>query len=106
MDKDDGHETQEKEAQMKAELTAIEITLAPRCAGTENLSRVSRDGKVRLTIEEAKALYRQLHDLFGEKVVTIHSEPIVIERWPTNPNYPQITYTTAAVDPFQPTEVR
>ena len=36
------------------------------------------------------------------KVVTIHSEPIVIERWPTNPNYPQITYTTATVDPFQP----
>ena len=59
---------------MKIELTAIEIT--------------TEGGKAKLTIEEAKALYRQLHELFGEKVFTIPSAPIVIERWPTYPQVP------------------
>ncbi len=61
---------------MKIELTAIEIT--------------TESGKTRFTIDEAKALYRQLHELFGEKVIMIPSTPIVIERGPWWPVYPTL----------------
>ena len=59
---------------MKVELTALEIQ--------------TESGKTRLTIDEAKALYRQLNELFGEKVITIPSTPIIIERGPWWPVYP------------------
>jgi len=74
---------------MKIELTAIEIT--------------TESGKTKLTIEEAKALYRQLHEMFGEKVITIPSAPIVIERWPTYPTYPQVTWEATTGDPLPQT---
>ena len=74
---------------MKVELTAIEIT--------------TEGGKTRLTIEEAKALYRKLHEMFGEKVIMIPSAPIVIERWPTWPVYPQVTWGQSTADPLPPT---
>ena len=74
---------------MKVELTAIEIT--------------TESGKTQLTIDEAKELYRQLHELFGEKVITIPSAPVVVERWPTWPVYPQIIWTTSTVDPLPQT---
>ena len=74
---------------MKIELTAIEIT--------------TEGGKAKLTIEEAKALYRQLHEMFGEKVITIPSTPIVIERWPTWPVYPQVPWGPTAGDPLPQT---
>ena len=73
---------------MKVKLTAIEVT--------------TESGKTRLTIEEAKVLYRQLHELFGEKVVTIPSAPIVIERGPWWPVYPTPTpiWTSRPVEPL------
>ncbi len=75
---------------MKVELTAIEVT--------------TESGKTRLTIEEAKMLYRQLHELFGEKIVTMPpSAPIVIERgpwWPVYPTPPPI-WTSPTVEPFR-----
>lgn len=72
---------------MKVELTAIEIT--------------TEQGMTKLTIDEAKELYRQLHELFGEKAITIPSTPIIVERWPTWPVYPQIPWTSTD-DPLQP----
>jgi len=74
---------------MKVELTGIEIE--------------TESGKTKLTIEEAKALYRQLHELFGEKVITIPAAPIVIERWPTYPVLPQVTWGPSTHDPLPPT---
>ena len=59
---------------MKVELTGLEIK--------------TKDGTSRLTIDEAKELYRQLHELFGEKVIHVPSAPIVIDRFPTWPVYP------------------
>ena len=43
------------------------------------------DGEVKqVSVDDAKELYRQLHDLFGEKVVYQPSVPVIIERerWP------------------------
>lgn len=48
----------------------------------------TKDGQaVHLTLAEAKDLYQQLHELFGEKPIMWLSYPIVIERerlpWPS-----------------------
>jgi len=41
----------------------------------------TKDGKkVSLSIEEAKDLHDQLHDLFGQNVQFIPSRPVIIER--------------------------
>lgn len=57
----------------KIELTALKIN-----TGKETIE---------LTIGEAKALYRQLHELFGERVITMPSAPVVIKQPPWYP-YP------------------
>lgn len=49
-----------------------------------------KDGKrISLSQEEAKDLYYQLHELFGQK----NSPPIIIDRWPYYPSIPQIWYS-------------
>ena len=43
------------------------------------------DGEVKqVSIEDAKALFQQLEELFGEKTVVVPSQPVIIERdrWP------------------------
>ena len=45
----------------------------------------TKDGqKVELTLDEAKELHAQLHELFGDKTVYIPGAPVIIERdrWP------------------------
>ena len=46
-----------------------------------------KDVEIELTMDEARSLFSDLRELFGEKTVFVPSEPIVIER-PTWP-YPQ-----------------
>lgn len=65
----------------------------------------TEDGSLRLTIEEAKALYDQLHSLFGEKIVYVPSAPIVIEQppwWPNIPVTPYIPPPTIDPNPYPP----
>lgn len=59
---------------MQIELTGLEIK--------------TKDGSTRISIDEAKELYRQLHELFGEKVIHVPSTPIVVDRWPVYPSSP------------------
>ena len=55
----------------------------------------TKDGKVELSMDEAKDLYDQLHTLFGSKTTYFPSNPVVIDRdrWP----YPQITCGTRSM---------
>jgi hypothetical protein len=54
----------------------------------------TREGKkVELSMDEAKELYEQLNDLFGDKTVYIPNQPIIIERDRWVPTYP-ITWTS------------
>ena len=62
---------------MKVELTALRIKL-----GNETIE---------LSIEEAKALYLQLHTLFGERVITCPQSPVVINQPPWFPTYPPLS---------------
>lgn len=59
---------------MQTEITAIEIR--------------SGDRVMKLSVDEAKALYRQLDELFGERVITYPSHPVYVERWPWSPTPP------------------
>ena len=64
----------------KVKLTKLELT--------------TKDGKtVELTIDEAKDLHEQLHELFGAKTVYLPSAPIYIEpyRWPYSRPYWGVT---------------
>ena len=63
---------------MKVELTGLGLEIK------------TKEGTIKLTIDEAKELYRQLHELFGEKVIHVPSAPIVIDRFPTWPVYPPV----------------
>lgn len=64
------------------------------------------DGKeIELSIEDAKELYIQLRELFGDKQVIIKSEPIIIEqyrKWHDDWNrpyyYPYWPSTTGKLD--------
>lgn len=51
----------------------------------------TKDGKkVELSLEEARELHEQLHELFGSKTTIIPGAPIIIERdrwWPPRPYY-------------------
>ena len=60
----------------KIELTALKIN-----TGKETIE---------LTIAEAKALYRQLHELFGERVIRMPAAPVVINQPPWWPDYPKL----------------
>lgn len=75
---------------MKVELTALEIK--------------TEKEKIKITIEEAKALYRQLHELFGEKVIQIPSAQVIIDRGPWWPTYPPTIYFTATSPQLPPRE--
>jgi len=70
---------------MKVEITGLKIKL--------------ESGEVEISVEEAKALYKQLHELFGEKVITIPSAPIIIEKEPWWPYYPTVTWQSTTPDP-------
>lgn len=56
------------------------------------------DGReVRLTVEQAKALYEQLASLFGSKVQYVPTQPIYIDRWRwPEPYRPYITRITSS----------
>lgn len=73
---------------MKIELTGLEVKTA--------------NGVTRLTMEEAKELYRQLHEIFGDKTVFVPSSPIVIERFPSWPTLPPSPVWTETPTPFLP----
>jgi hypothetical protein len=49
----------------------------------------TEEGKLLLTVDQAKKLFKDLNELFGEKVINIPSTPIIIERdcWPYRPYY-------------------
>lgn len=76
----------------KIELTALKI----------NTGKVT----IELTIEEAKTLYRQLHELFGERVIHMPASPVVINQPPWFPMYPSPTPqwidTPRTEDPLPP----
>src|ERR1035437_9602606 len=59
----------------------------------------TKDGVFELSIEEAKQLYLQLHELFGEKVIHMPSAPIIIERFPQWPIYPPLITGPKHVEP-------
>ena len=79
---------------MKVELKGIEIAMGEK--------------SVKLSITEAQELRKQLNELFNEKIVTIPTSPIIIEKevWPWWKGYyppnvypPSITYTSVNPEP-------
>ena len=70
---------------MKVEITGIEFTN-------------DKGEKIVLTVTDAKSLYLQLHAIFSRasdefsKVtyVPVPTQPIVIEKWPTYPVWPNV----------------
>lgn len=49
--------------------------------------------KIELSLDEARELHEQLHELFGKETTVIPSAPVIIERdrwYPPSPYYPQV----------------
>ena len=62
-----------------------------------NLELETNDGtKVKLSLDEARELYEQLHELFGNKTVYLPGAPVIIDRWRT-PYWtsPYLTWTSS-----------
>ena len=75
---------------MKVELTALRIKVG--------------EATLEISIQEAKALYRQLHDLFGERLMSCPNSPVVINTptWfpPRPPLSPQWITAPRTGDPL------
>ena len=59
---------------MKVELTALRVKVG--------------ETSIEMSIQEAKMLYRQLHDLFGERITSCPNSPVVINTPPWFPYKP------------------
>ena len=51
-------------------------------AQIKSMTLETEHNTVDLSIDEAKELYRQLHELFGQRVTIMPERPVYVERWP------------------------